>query len=360
MSKVGILSMQRIKNYGSFLQAYALKNMIEQLGHNVVFVDYRKEPPLVKNENKIKSILNSNASLYNKIKYVIYKKRFNRNLISLGINNNYNYTPKLDVLVIGSDEVFNCVQSNKNVGYSKELFGYNNNAKKIVTYAASFGNTTLEKLKKYKIDKEIGELLNNIDNISVRDENSYNIVKELTKKDIIYNLDPVLVYDFKSLYNRKIIKEKYILLYAYTNRMSITELKCIKKYAKDNNLKIYSIGGVHKYIDKFIDCNPFDILSYFNCAQVIITDTFHGSIFSIITKKKFVTLVRESKNDNYGNEEKLYHLLNTLNLKNRIITDIKSLQYVLNKDIDYKKTDYIISKEKIRTEEYLSNVLGRD
>lgn len=67
----------------------------------------------------------------------------------LGVTEEMNYNPELDCLVIGSDEVFNCIQKNSNVGYSPELFGKDNRAKKLITYAASFGNTTLEKLDRY-------------------------------------------------------------------------------------------------------------------------------------------------------------------------------------------------------------------
>ena len=55
MSKVGILSMQRIKNYGSFLQAYGLKKIIEELGHDVEFVDYHIEPSIIENKENSKN-----------------------------------------------------------------------------------------------------------------------------------------------------------------------------------------------------------------------------------------------------------------------------------------------------------------
>ena len=68
MSKVGIMSMQRIANYGSFLQAFALKQLIENLGHSVEFVDYHVGPPLVKDNA-------DNANKYlRKIKSIVYYK----------------------------------------------------------------------------------------------------------------------------------------------------------------------------------------------------------------------------------------------------------------------------------------------
>lgn len=76
--------------------------------------------------------------------------------------------PDTDVLVIGSDEVFNCVQSNPDVGCSMELFGKDSRAKKIISYAASFGNTGIKELKRFDVQDEIAELLKKFTAISVR------------------------------------------------------------------------------------------------------------------------------------------------------------------------------------------------
>lgn len=162
MAKVGIMSMQRIANYGSFLQAYALKTMIEKLGHNVQFVDYHVYPPVIQDTsestNKLTRLFKKglevftfHAPLQHKLAFIKYKKNYARKYLPLlGITDNYNYQPELDYLVIGSDEVFNCIQKNTNVGFSPELFGAGNHADKVITYAASFGNTTLSKLQQYK------------------------------------------------------------------------------------------------------------------------------------------------------------------------------------------------------------------
>ena len=362
MKKVGILSMQRIKNYGSFLQAYALKKILEDLGDEVEFVDYHIEEPIIadgiKDKGKLKKgliALSGKARLTHKINYIKHKKNFKNYFELLNITEIPNYNPKLDTLVIGSDEVFNVIQSNKNVGYSLELFGKNNNAKKVVTYAASFGNTTLDKINKYNKRNEIAELLKNINQISVRDQNSFNIVKKLISKAPCINLDPVLIYDYmKSNLIPKInTTEKYMILYAYNGRITLEEAKYIKSLAKKKNIKVYSIGGAQPYADKFIDCTPFEVLAYFKNTEYIVTDTFHGSIFSIINNKPFVTLVRKSKGISYGNEEKLTYLLENLKLKDRIAYSYDKIENVLNKKIDYKKTNEIIENERTKAINYL-------
>lgn len=379
MKKIGIMSMHRVYNYGSFLQGYALKTMIEELGCTVEFVDYHVGECLIHDEDKSKGIYNLvrksavlskfieymafDAPLNEKIKFMKYKKDYARkNFPLLGLSETLNYNPSLDVLVIGSDEVFNCVQANKNVGYSTELFGANNNAKKVISYAGSFGNTTVEKLKKYQVDDEIGQLLSRFDAISVRDNNSGNVVETLTNKKPYYNLDPVLAYDYmnecKKIPNT-ISDKDYIVLYGYAGRFSKEECALIKAYAKKNNKKIYCIGGVQDACDKFIDCSPFEVLTYFKNADAIITDTFHGTIFSIITKRNFVTLVRKSHGTGYGNEEKLTDLLERMKLSNRIIKDMKALSTYFNDDIDYTETYKVLEVERKKTKEYLkANIIG--
>lgn len=369
MAKVGIMTMQRIINYGSFLQAYGLKIMLEELGHDVQFVDYHIGAPLIRDSKqniigiagklfKALEALGYDAPLKQKIQFILYKKGFAKKYHDiLGLTKEPNYTPELDVLVIGSDEVFNCIQTNPNVGYSLELFGKNNKAKRVITYAASFGNTTLKKLKRYNKVEEIGGYLKKIDAISVRDENTAEVVKELTDIEGSYHLDPVLAYDFigkcKLVPNMK-LTEKYLILYAYSGRISCEEAKWLAEYAKEKGLKIFAIGGVQKCADRYVDCSPFEVFAYFLNAEEVVTDTFHGTIFSVITKRQFVTLVRKSKENSYGNEEKLTDLLRRLGLEKRRVFEIEKTSEIQAMRIDYDAVQLMIEQERVKTREYLS------
>ena len=189
MKKVGILSMQRIRNYGSFLQAYGLKCVIEDLGGEVQFVDYHPGKTLIREDggtgirrmiSKVFAVMRYSSPLIAKCRFILFKSNYEKvHFPYLGITSEMNYSPELDLLVIGSDEVFNCVQNNTNVGFSKELFGQERKSKKLISYAASFGNTTIEKLQEYNIAKNIASWLNEFDSISVRDSNSGSIVTSL-------------------------------------------------------------------------------------------------------------------------------------------------------------------------------------
>lgn len=372
MRKVGILSMQRIANYGSFLQAYALKQLIEGLGHEVEFVDYHIGEPVISDSSdhanpimrKLKKGLETfqyQAPLSHKIAFIQYKRSFAKKYLPLlGITDERNYTPKLDCLVIGSDEVFNCIQKNRNVGYSLELFGKDHRANRLISYAASFGNTTIKKLEQYKKHEEIGHLLAQFDAISVRDRNTGEIVTHLTGKEVMYHLDPVLAYDYMRCCDKipKIqCQEKYLLLYAYSGRISPEEADWLSAYAQKKGLKIYAIGGIQACADRFIDCSPFAVLAYFQNAQEVVTDTFHGSIFSIITHQKFTTLVRKSVGDGYGNEEKLTDLLVWLGLEDRMTFQVQEAERINRQEIKYNQVELVLQDKRQETLAYLQKHL---
>lgn len=368
MARIGIMSMQRIANYGSFLQAYGMKAMLEEMGHDVEFVDYHAGQPAVADTKrqrtslgrklyKLREAMGYDAPLVQRLRFILYKKGFGAKYQTiLGLTPKPNYRPELDVLLVGSDEVFNCMQANPDVGYSPELFGEGHRAGRLVSYAASFGNTTLEKLERHGKTEEVGKLLRGFDAVSVRDRNSGEIVRKLSGREPEYHLDPVLAYDFMGKC-RQIpeiaVKEKYLLLYAYSGRLSAEEDKWITSYARRRGWKVYAIGGVHRCADKFISCSPFEVLAYFRNAEEVITDTFHGTIFSVITHRKFATLVRKSIGDSYGNEEKLTDLLDRLNLANRMTFDVRQAAGINERSIDYAAVDEVLDHQRMKTKGYL-------
>lgn len=363
------MSMQRIPNYGSFMQAYSLKKMIEGFGHVVFFVDYKIEPSItmrnqprawikcyLKNKKRKwfnKGIINRISQKNNKDKEIMWSCN---NL--LGLDENYRFNYKADVLVIGSDEVFNCTQLGENVGYSLELFGKNANTSKIITYAASFGDTTYEKIQKYGITKDLTKWLLRINSISVRDENSKEIITKLCKKVPLLNLDPVLVSNIeKENWKKPNLNYQYIIIYGYKNRFSENECVKILEFAKSQNCKVIALGEKQFKYDAYIKCRPDEVLGYFSEAKYIITDTFHGSIFSIINHKKFVSIIRKSTEQSSGNAQKLGFLLKQLNLEERLIDSMEDLSEKLVNDIDYEKVDKIREEEREKTLNYLKEHL---
>lgn len=356
--KNGIMSMQRIINYGSFLQAYGLKKMIELVSKSEVeFVDYRfgeditnrLEKNRVKSESFWDKIL-KNRTPWNYLKKMNFFKKIEtnhvQNLKTIGVDK-LNYDCKVDTLVIGSDEVFNCLQPYP-VGYSKQLFGSGYESCNLVSYAASFGSTRYEELVETGIASEIKKMLSNFNAISVRDENSALVIKKLLDYEPEIHMDPVLMYDFsKEIAEYQTSEEKYIIVYAYTGRLSRSEEDYIKRFAKKYNKRIISVGHYSNIADMNVICNPLYVFSYFKNADYIITDTFHGTVFSIKMNAKFCTLVRDS------NRNKLEALLKKLNRLDRKVERLEDIEQLYNAEIDFTETNCIIEQERKKTMTYL-------
>ena len=362
---VGILSMQRIYNYGSFLQAFGLKSILESLGCNVEFVDYKPGPCLVeggvskkglsRKADKAIEVLRYNASLSDKLAYIRHKRTYDSRFYPmLGLATDLNLDPQLDLLVIGSDEVFNCVQDNANVGFTPALFGCGYRARRKVTYAASFGNTTLERLDSFGKRGEIADYLEELDAISARDLNTGSIVSELTGEEPVYNLDPVLAYDYFGRCDKipvEVDQDNYLIVYGYSGRLSPEESAAVRAYADAHDLRVLNIGGVQGVCDRFVDCSPFEVLAYFKHASFVVTDTFHGTIFSTIAHTPFATFVRSS---GYGNSEKLTDLLHRLGLEGRVATSSDRLASVLDAPVEWTAPDEAIAAGRKAAYDYLA------
>lgn len=368
--RIGIMTMQRVPNYGSFLQAYSLKKMIESLGHEVVFVDYRVDPD-IEHKNDIqervrcfvrraekdliatpfghlaKRILRGNRQTPRSVMFSCDGR--------LGITDKRRYSVKCDVLVIGSDEVFNCLQLGPNIGYSLELFGKNSNAKRVVSYAASCGNTTIDKLRSYGVDSEVGRCLERFYDISVRDSNTAEVVKELTGRDATMHLDPVLVAGVELEKWAPCNKSDYMILYGYSYRFSEEECRHVIDFAHARGLKLIAVGEDQLLRDDHVRCKPDEVIPLFYGADYVVTDTFHGTIFSIITHTPFLTIPRDDKKGQGGNIQKIISLLDTLGLSERLVTKLDTLNDEMMQDIDFSAADAIRSNQANRSLEYLKN-----
>ena len=268
-----------------------------------------------------------------------------------GGGKNKDKTEHLDTVVIGSDEVFNCAQKSW-FGFSRQLFGEGLDADRVITYAASFGATTVAKLDKLGIKDTVAGLLKKLDKISVRDANSVEVVKDLTRNVPDKNVDPVLIYDYSKHMPSSVNLKDYMIVYTYPGRITDkNEINAIRAYAKSNGLQLVSIGHYFPWCDKTIVPHPFEVLSYFKNATCIVTDTFHGSVFSIKFNKQFCTIVRGM------NSNKLTSLLEQFDLSGRIANDVSKLAAIMEPKIDYAPVNKKIEEERERSIAYLKENL---
>lgn len=372
MTRIGIMSMQRIFNYGSSLQSYSLKRLFEESAEDVrvSFIDYHAGKPLVTLEEptapgrralaKITEYTAVKSSWMDRLRFLNHKRRYaDRYFPSLGITAERNYDTAVDLHVIGSDEVFNCVQANTNVGFSRDLFGHTSTATRLISYAASFGNTTLSRIEEYGIRSKLSDDLSRFDAISVRDENSAGIIEKLTGTVPAIHVDPVLAYagllSEPAVPQRRLYAEKYVLLYGYAGRISRAESASVKDYARRIGAHVLCFGGVQEAADRFIDCSPFELLAYFRDAEAVITDTFHGTILALINSVPFAALVRRSVGNGYGNEQKLLYLLDTFGVRDRQLADPSGLAQLLAEPLDNAAIRDRLAEERKKSQSYLGH-----
>lgn len=358
--KIGIISMQRVNNYGSILQAYALKRLLEMRGHEVGFVDIPAKTGYVPHvESKLKRIINRIRKID---KYVIRRLADSKNnklmeqmFINeqkklLGLQSEQMSEDGYDAIVIGSDEIFNC--SSVSVwGINGKRFGDIPNVSEVISYAASCGYTNSTDIMNNDDLLEIKSGLQKMTSISVRDKNTFNFVQELSGRNPEINLDPVLIYDFKheidSVSPEGLPNFPYMVIYAYHNRIdSDDEIKAICEFSKANGLRTIAIGGALPWCDEFRVLSPFQVLCYFRNAEYIVTDTFHGTIFSVKMNKRFAVIVRK----NNGN--KLNDLILRLKIDKHKVNNMSELPGILSLNDNYEDTNKIIKNEIQHTLEY--------
>ena len=349
--KIAILSMQRINNYGSLLQSYSLMKLLKQLGHDVYFLDIecRSEDKALLDDNmqlrfaEGETVTRHIFSKFQKIdRYVInrvkhkiaHQKRIplfdNFRTETLEINRT---SRNFDLCIIGSDEVFNCLTPSK-WGFTSQLFGNVENADRVITYAASCGATTYDKVP-IAVRKVIANSLSRLDGISVRDENTMNFVSSLTQKKVIRHADPVVIGDFTQELSATALPsdlhQRYCIIYSYHNRFNAPEeIREILSFCKRHRMTPVAIGSPQKWVKKYWGGTPFAVLKVFQNAAFVITDTFHGTIFSAKYARKFAVVSRES------NKNKLLDLLAVLSIEKHHLKQIQMLDegYLVDNDLN--------------------------
>lgn len=356
MKNTGILSMQNVANYGSYLQAYALKSLLEGLGHRCTFLTPEKDLDLAELHRPLSFYAKRIAErflAFDMPQRIHYYRKFHRcfDRFRSELSDGAPAPAQLDAAVIGSDEVFNCIQSAPWC-FSSQLFGNLPAARKVVSYAGSFGHTTYEDLVRCGVEPLLRKHLGRMDSISVRDRNSFELIEKLTGRPPLLHLDPVLIHRYDDVLPQSVPDSDYILVYSYPNRIREPhEIAAIRQFARSEGKKLISIGFYFPWCDKTVIPHPFGVLAYFRDAAYVVTDTFHGTVMSIKYNKPFSTLIRPT------NRQKLTSLLEQFGLASRAV-DLSSedLAGILRIPIDYSPVNGLLERERERTADYLARI----
>lgn len=361
--KIGILTFHRAYNYGAVLQAYALQYQLQELGHETYIIDYNNKSVY---ENykliNIKKILRRNPlKLIIQLSNEIHKlpQRFKKKRIfERFIKDYYCLLPlskinKLDIIVVGSDQVWN---PNITKGFDNLYFGLDiYKTIPLISYAASSEKIALNTSNEANYKNAI----NRFHHISVREKIFADYLKKITDNPIEVVLDPTIILERDIWYNlskpKKSKSEEYIVV--YQARSSNQILAFAKKIANQLKSKIIVItSNVGEIIEdpqyEFVsNASPMQFVNYFFNAKCAIALSFHAVAFSIISKIPFYAI---KMNDGWDN--RVESLLSELNLLNRFVS--------FDSNISFSPIDYSIANKKIDelrnlSVEWLKNAITR-
>ncbi len=343
--KIGILTFHDGINHGAYLQCYGLYKTIESLGQEVYIINYKNFKHWLREYKCFLWTRRPNILLAN-IEKILKFKSEQKNFLKTNFTFSHSRVSKekFDIVIVGSDTIWN--YKNPLFGFDPIYFGNFLNAKKIISYAGSFGNIDMND----SLPKEAIDGLKKFSNISVRDDNSLKILSKIINKPIKLVIDPTFLYDYAKE-EKKCIYKNFILIYAY--QINLDQIRQVKEFAKKKNLNTIAIAYNQPWCDRNITAiSPFEYLGYFRKADYIITSTFHGTIFSIKYKKKFVTI------PNIHINNKLRYILEITKLKNRILQHQETIEQLLSLDIDYKIVNKKLSQFILESKKYLKESIN--
>ena len=373
--KIGILTQPLHHNYGGILQNYALQKTLKDMGHEVWTIDrgfyfpgYRKYASIIK--RLLLKPINRNAPI--RVWPTKKEEEIIRQHIKTFIKNNIQTTEKttstkqlvrlhqkyaFDAYIVGSDQVWRPRYSPCLTNYFLDFVESERNVKKIA-YAASFGVDDWEFTEEQT--RECARLAKQFDAISVREDSAVELCKKYLNVDAVHLLDPTLLLnkeDYLALINSANTTPSNGDLFVYILDKDEKKTHIVNEVAKQKNLtpfellpKQFLIEASKNEIEKCIYPPIEQWLRSFLDAKFIITDSFHGTIFSIIFEKPFIVIGNKKRGLSRFNS-----LLEMFELKDTLVDNHQKLFYenILYKSSYYSIVSQIINKKQITAQDFL-------
>ncbi len=347
--KIKTITCHDVYNFGASLQAYALQEFLVQNGHEVEIIDYlpkykrfydffhigdkgfwgklKSKMPLLE---PVWAVIRHRSWIRHILKIVRFKQ-FKRNMLHCTEQQyhsieDFKTSPlSADLYIAGSDQIWNTAFQN---GLDPVYYcSFESDYRKCITYAASFGISSIPVEHQDFVKKGLSKFRS----ISVREKTGVELVRQLGY-EAVNVLDPVFLLtqeDWMSLFKKR-HTEKYLLIYDFAKYDSRLEHIAVK-IARDRGLKIYSFITNYSYIDKTLySCGPIEFLEWIACADMVISNSFHASAFSVIFQRDFYTLPLLG----HGNSSRMMDFLKCIGLSDRYVENIDSIDS--NIHIDYE------------------------
>jgi hypothetical protein len=382
MKSVGIITIQK-SNFGGCLQSYALWTYIESIGYNCEIIDlYRPVMKGYKNETNLLSFTTTRKNvqsksikpfiirIYSLLQNYIRQRNYKYNFINnknfelfnslikysqpyKSIDSLYKNPPEYDIYITGSDQVWNPDMPFENEPY---LLTFAPIGKKLIAYASSFGRVNLP--DEFKINYK--KCLEKYDLISVREETGQKIIGEIAGMKSNLVIDPTMLLDvnyWQIISTQPDIMQKYLFCFSLNSNSEL--IKYASKICKNNKLVLVIISnnmfdyeGV-KTINKN-DSGPKEWLGLIENAEIVITDSFHGTVFSILFNRQFQSFIDKSKNKVHLGT-RIENILNKLSLESQLINNL-SIEKEISK-IEYSKVNAKLEQLRMESKNFIDNAL---
>ena len=362
--KIGTISINKYVtwlNYGAVLHSYAFQQVLNKKGYDCKIIDY--VPRIVKGVNLAFPLLSCHDSLKlivywlsNTIPHFIKYKKFERFYnTQCRVTKQVFYhgsldTDEFDTYIAESDIIWS---PQFNQGFDEGFFCAYPCMKEAhcIAYAASIADTNFSDREK----EEFRELLKNFDSIALREYQAAEFTRQFTDKEVTCVLDPTLLLDgndYAPLIKSKKRKKKYVLIYSFSRDANLYQ--SARTIAESNGWDIVEITrhwwkrrpDYHVYTTAGIE----DFLWLFKNAEAVITNTFHGTAFSLVFKKEFYAFSRNEK------DSRMTSILHLLGMEELFINGDRAPAELPG--IDYDKVYERLQEQRRISMEYLEKALG--
>lgn len=386
--KIGMSINYDYPDYGGMLQAYASYRKIRDLGYEPEAINIKAISGDIKKRKILyfaKNIFDS--SIVKEKSQIIFKKirtKLNKELSSnLGkrydafdnfykghfkVSREYqswndltNGCKDYSSVVVGSDQLW--LPSNIAGDYYTLSFVPNEVNK--VAYATSFGVSKIAKGQETKAK----EYLSRIDYLSAREESGQRIIKEYTGRDVQLVCDPALLLTAKEWDEDatpgRIIKDRYIFCYFMGDNPWQREF--VKELKKKTSYKIVALLHLDQYIksdENYVDEAPYDVspadfINLVKNAEMVCTDSFHGTVFSLTYGKMFFTFMRFSDKATLSTNSRITTLLKRVGVEDRLVTKESNAEKMLKQNMDIEGIQKRLCIFRNESLEYLEKALEK-
>ncbi len=347
---IGLQTPHYAPNYGAKLQAFAIAEALRNMGYDIEYINRRPLKASMQ-KNILNKLLAQIEEKRQKLLFDFEKTYLQPQTTPIYNNSNFNQLDinKYYAIIVGSDQMWRDDYYHAGFELTPYLFYVKESKIRRIAYAVSFGKNTCKHPENRKL--QIENLIHKFNAISVREKSGVNILKNEFHTDGIWVCDPTLlhkaeIYIKKFHLNKTLIENNIITAYILDNSTCFFEKS--KKIAKTLQLPIsFLIKGKYSNLlyKRFFNRIPqfnempsvINWLYQIQNSKYIVTDSYHGLLFSIIFKKQFVVFDRTA-----GGSERYNSILEYLDLKDRLFSKEANINSVVNKlkeDIDYSKIE---------------------